>query len=157
MEPQYDDVTLDEDWISFIQYFSSQCRKYVKAEGKAFICFWIPCECCSYKDEIAIHPMTGRNLIFAYLDVPGELWVDLWVGDESAVRFTIEENLTVTEGSFGSAVHADSGTLLGKMLNQSSCLYEHAAIRLIPFLATALKIKARQAADAFADWEMNFD
>ena len=146
-----------EDWISFIKYFASQCHKYVEAEGKAFIGFWVPCACCSYEDGIALHPKTGKQLIFANLSEPDELWVDLWAGSDSVVSFTIEENLAVTEDTFGSAVHPDPHTPLGILLNESDCFYEHAAIRLIPFLATVLKVNARQAADVFADWQMDFD
>ena len=145
------------DWVSFVQYFASECKKYVEAGGKAFIGFWIPCECCSYEFGIAMQPTTGNHLIFANLDKPSEIRVDLLDGGETVVSYTVREHLPVIEEIFGSAVHPDPGTPLGLMMKESVCFYEHAAIRMIPFLATVLKIDSRQAADTYADWQMGFD
>lgn len=148
---------IDPDWFSFVEYFAAQCHKYVEAEGKAFIAFWIPCACCSYEDGIAIHPYSGKYVIFSNLSEKGEIWVDLWLEGESIVSFTIEESLEVFEDTFGSAIKPEPETALGIWLEGSACLYENAAIRLIPFMATTLKISARQASDAFADWQMDFE
>ena len=148
---------IDPDWFSFVEYFATQCHKYVEAEGKAFIGFWIPCACCSYEDGIAIHPYSGKYLIFANLREKGELWVDLWEEGESLVSFAIDETLEVVEDTFGSAAKPDSGSALGIWLDDSTCLYEQEAIRLVPLMATSLNISAKQATGTFADWQMNFE
>lgn len=148
---------IDPDWFSFVEYFAGQCHKYVKAGGQAFIGFWIPCACCSYEDGIALNPSSGEHIIFANLQEEGEVWVDLWAEGDSIVSFTIDETLEVFENTFGSAIRPDPETPLGIWLEGSVCLYEHAAIRLIPIMATALKIPAQQASDTFAQWQMKFD
>ena len=139
-------------WFSFIEYFATQCQDYVAAGGDAFIAFWIPCDGCHLEGEDTTDPYCGLYTIFANLTDPDSLYIEMWLKDQVIMNFTIDKSLFVIEYILGSAMHPDPWTPLGQRMSGTESHYEHAAIRLVAYMASVLQISEVSISNTRADW-----
>jgi len=144
-------------WFNFIDYFNKQCHDYVDAGGDSFIAFSIPCAECYVEDQDPGERYCALHTIFANLNDPEALYVELWRKDQVILNFTIDESLFVTEYILGSAMHPDPWTPLGERMSATECHFEHAAIRLVAYLASVLRVSAGSISQTYADWVFKKD
>jgi hypothetical protein len=139
-------------WFNFIDYFEAQCHDYEDAGGDAFIAFWIPSDAGNGEGEVPTGPYDGLYTVFANLTDPDSLYVELWRKDQVVMNFTIDKALFIIEYILGSAMHPDPWTPLGERMSGTECHYEHAAIRLVAYLASVLQVSENDISNTRADW-----